>query len=115
MHDHAYLLHYRDLVDSARENDPSEYVKYLRGQPRFRDGSLKNLPDAAIILHDTRLEEHLAILGISSTRIRPVQTGTTDPKLLYIVYPEGDSPGFIMNRGLPGGGGITTQAAASIL
>lgn len=98
-------------LDSPRQIEPKGYIDYLRTQPRFSDGLLDRLPQDAIILHDSRIEEHLAILGVDQTRLRPLTTGTTDPNFLFIVYADDGRPELLLNAGLPGGGGISTQAA----
>lgn len=108
----SYLDHILPHLNSARLNSPQGYIDYIKQQPRFSDGGLKDLPTSGIILHDTRLEEHLAIMGVDGSRLRKVNIGTTDPNIFYIVYGNaGSQDSFILNRGMPGGGGITTQAA----
>lgn len=102
---------YKEYVQSQRVNDPAGYIEFLRTQPRFNGGALENLPKHAIVLHDARVEEHLVKLGYSQTDYRTVETGTTDPNLIYVVYGKNGDPDFMINRGLPGTGGIATQAA----
>lgn len=102
---------YKDYVKSERVNDPAGYIEFLRHQNRFKGGALENLPKHAIILHDARVEEHLVRLGYSQTDYRCVETGTTDPNLIFVVYGKNGDPDFMINRGLPGTGGISTQAA----
>jgi uridine phosphorylase len=96
---------------SERVNDPKDYIAYLKTQPRFKGCSLDSIPPSGIILHDARVEEHLVKLGYSESEYRLIATGTTDPNIMYLVHGHGDHPDFILNRGLPGAGGITTQAA----
>ena len=84
-----------------------DYVAYLKSE-RFTRGELDNLPRSAIILHHDDVEGYLRELGHS--RWEKLQLGQTDPNLMYVVREPGKSP-FIINRGLPGAGGITTQAA----
>jgi uridine phosphorylase len=96
---------------SERVNDPADYIAYLKTQRRFKDCTLDNLPRDAIILHDARVEEHLVRLGYSEADYRLIETGTTDPNALFVVYGRGEHPDFIVDRGLPGAGGIATQAA----
>src|SRR5256885_578266 len=92
-------------VVSDRINDPSEFINYLKTQPRFRTGILDLLPKHAIILHDARPEEFLTHLGYSATGETLVLTGMTDPNLMYIVYEKPGTVSFLLNRGLPGCGG----------
>lgn len=97
---------------SRRMNPPKGYIDYLRTQPRFRAGILDDFPPYGVVLHDTRVQEHLARIGVPSSQILPIRTGTTDPNLLlHVMDADKEKPGFILNRGLPGGGGISTQAA----
>jgi len=49
--------------ESARVNDPVDYVKYLKNEPRFKGCGLDQLPKHAIILHDAAPNEHLVRLG----------------------------------------------------
>ncbi len=50
-------------------------------------------------------------LGYSGSDCRQIKTGMIDPNLLYLVRGRGGDPDFIINRGLPGAGGIAPQAA----
>jgi hypothetical protein len=95
--------------DGRRMIFPQDYIDYLKSSV-FTHGELDNLPKSAVILHDCKVEEHLKRLGFSGEEYSRLETGTTDPNLMYIVR---NSSGidFILNRGLPGAGGIATQAA----
>jgi purine-nucleoside phosphorylase len=95
--------------DTKRTILPQEYITYLKSSV-FTHGELDSLPKSAVILHDCKAEEHLRRLGFSETDWKGLQTGTTDPNLMYIVR-RSHGPDFILNRGLPGAGGIATQAA----
>lgn len=103
---HDYLEYNR----TPRDIDPADFISYLRQQPRFKTIDLSSIPRHAIILHDASPEEQLDRLGIDPESYVAIQTGSTDPNVLYVVRSEqhGD---FVLNRGLPGAGGITTQAA----
>src|SRR5438552_4085503 len=94
---------------SGRVNDPAEYIAYLRSQPRFKRWPLTQMPKYGIVLHDTRLDDALSRVGYSESDYTAIQTGTTDPNLLYVVESRNGAPSFIVNRGLPGAGGIATQ------
>jgi len=87
---------------------PSDYVDYLRKE-KFTHGELDRLPTVAIILHHDDVEAYLRALDY--TKWERLQTGETDPNVMFIVRDEPGKRGFIVNRGLPGAGGITTQAA----
>lgn len=86
---------------SERVNDPNDYIAFLKTQPRFKGCGLDGLPPYAVILHDASLEEYLVKLGYSGSDCRQIETGTTDPNLLYLVRGRGGDPDFIINRGLP--------------
>ncbi len=103
--------HYVDHVSSRRLNKPAGYIDYLKTQPRFASGILDDFPRVGVILHDTRVLEHFILLGLPSSRVTRIETGTTDPNVLFVVYGESKQPSFVVNAGMPGGGGITTQAA----
>ena len=64
----------------------------------------------AIILHNAKTEGLLESLGYSTNEWTALETGSTDPNVLYVVRPKGGS-GFIVNRGLPGAGGVAMQTA----
>jgi purine-nucleoside phosphorylase len=49
-------------------------------------------------------------LGYRDTEIEELRTGHTDPNILFVVRPKTGQP-FIVDRGLPGAGGISTQIA----
>jgi purine-nucleoside phosphorylase len=85
---------------------PQDYVAYLKRE-KFTQGELDHLPSAAIILHHDDVEGYLRALGYS--KWEKLQTGETDPNVMYVVREQGKE--FIVDRGLPGAGGITTQAA----
>jgi purine-nucleoside phosphorylase len=102
---------YREYAASQRVNDPASYIEFLKTQPRFRNCALDDLPQHGIILHDARPEEHLVKLNYSVTDYRYIETGTTDPNIMYLVHGKDGDPDFLLNRGLPGTGGIATQAA----
>lgn len=97
--------------ESSRVNDPVDYIRFLRAEPRFRDCGLEALPKHGIILHDAEAPEHLVRLGYATEDVRLIETGTTDPNIMWLVHGKNHQPDFILNRGLPGAGGIATQAA----
>jgi uridine phosphorylase len=97
--------------DSPRVNDPAEYVTFLKGEPRFKGCSLDALPKHAIILHDAEAPEHIVRLGYTVEEFRFIETGTTDPNVMWLLFKKNGHPDFLLNRGLPGAGGIATQAA----
>ena len=105
------LEKYLQYTSSGRVNDPKEYIDYLKTQPRFKNCGFDHIPKHAIILHDAEVEEHIVRLGYSRSDYRVIETGSTDPNVLYLLYGHDGDPDCIVNRGLPGGGGISTQAA----
>lgn len=102
------LAEYSAHNDTERVIRADDYVAYLKRE-RFTKGELEKLPRAAIILHHDDVEGYLRALGYS--KWERLQLGETDPNLMFVVRGEPGKPEFIINRGLPGGGGITTQAA----
>jgi uridine phosphorylase len=50
-------------------------------------------------------------LGFYEDDCTELRTGTTDPSLLYVVRKQSFGCDFLLNRGMPGAGGISTQAA----
>jgi uridine phosphorylase len=96
---------------TPRDNLPQDYIAYLRTLTRFKHGELDGLPPFAVILHDAKVDEHLVRLGFFEDDYNELRTGTTDPNLLYVVRKPGFGCDFMLNRGMPGAGGIATQAA----
>jgi purine-nucleoside phosphorylase len=97
--------------NSGRLNDPDEYIRYLKTQGRFKRLSIDTVPPYAILLHDSRTEDALVSLGYSPSDYVDVQTGSTDPNVVFFIAGRNGAPDFLVNRGLPGGGGAATQAA----
>ena len=102
----AYLAY----ADGPTVNDPADYIAWLKTQPRFRNGELDHLPDRAVILHHVDVRGMLNRLGYPDSQIEELRIGRIDPNVLFVVRPTSERP-FIVNRGLPGAGGISTQAA----
>lgn len=102
----AYTSH----ADSASVNIPSDYINWLKQQPQFQGGKLDNLPTGAIVLHNVDVRKMLIGLGYRDAEIEEISTGHTDPNVLFVVRPT-SGQGFIVNRGMPGAGGISTQIA----
>jgi len=103
------LAEYSTFNDSPRDIVPQDYIAYLKSNT-FTHGELDNLPRCAVILHYADMDKFLGLLGYQPTEWTEIATGTTDPNLLYVVRPKSGNS-FIVNRGLPGAGGIATQAA----
>jgi purine-nucleoside phosphorylase len=101
---------YSAYAESPAVNSPADYIAWLKKQPQFKDGRLDHLPDRAIILYHVDVRGMLNGLGYGDREIDEIQTGHTDPNTLFIVRPK-SGPAFIVNRGLPGAGGVSTQAA----
>ncbi|MBS3121456.1 hypothetical protein J4434_01050 [Candidatus Woesearchaeota archaeon] len=95
--------------NGTREIDPKGYIDWLK-ESVFTHGELDNLPKCGIILHDAKVEQHLQKLGFNASQYKIIETGSTDPNLIYIVR-KNFGKDFILNRGLPGAGGVATQAA----
>lgn len=101
---------YNTYTGSQRSIDPKGYIEYLK-QTRFTHGELDSIPPYAIILHDTRVTDFLDSLDFSGEEIDTLQTGTTDPNVLYVVRSKKQDINFVICSGLPGTGGIATQIA----
>jgi len=97
--------------EGPRVNQPADYISFLKTEARFKNCGLDNLPKHAIILHDAEAREHIVRLGYAVEDFRFIATGTTDPNIMWLIFAKGNEPAFILNRGLPGAGGIATQAA----
>ncbi len=95
---------------SQRLIEPYSYADHLK-KTRFKNHELDSLPKFAIILHDTQIEEYLSFLNIKDGEIKKIQLGQVNPNYLYIIKSEKIGVNFIINPGLPGAGGISTQAA----
>jgi purine-nucleoside phosphorylase len=108
--DFKVLEAYTRYADTAAVNNPTDYISWLKQQPRFRDGKLDNLPDAAIILYSVDVRSILNSLGFPDTEIEEIPTGHTTPNVIFVVKRSSGS-GFIVNRGMPGAGGVSTQIA----
>ena len=105
------LAEYAEFAGSERNNLPESYIDFLR-KTRFTHGELDHLPPFAVILYGNP-EKYLARLGVTADQYSRIELGTTDPNALYVVRPPGHAP-FLLNWGLPGGGGVATQAAELI-
>lgn len=103
------LEDYPKYGDTVRMNRPESHIAWLK-QHRFTHGELDRLPAYAIILHASNVTDYLGDLGYASNSYQALDIGSSDPNLLYVVTrPSGDR--FIIDRGLPGAGGITSQVA----
>ncbi len=101
---------YGAYADSPAVNSPADYIAWLKRQPQFKGGQLDHLPDRAVILYHVDVRGMLNGLGYGDSEIEEIRTGHTDPNVLFVVRPK-TRPAFIVDRGLPGAGGISTQAA----
>ncbi len=100
---------YTRHAETARIGHPSVFIGFLRTQV-YTSGELDNLPPYAIVLHDSRVGQYLRDLGYTSADYDSLKIGQTDPTMLYVVRPRA-GVSFMVVGGLPGGGGIATQAA----
>jgi hypothetical protein len=91
-----------------RVNTPEDEIKWLR-KNQLTSGELDDFPTSAIILHRVDVEQYLKDLGFAGF-YKSFSYGFTDPSLIYVVRKPGIEP-FAVARGLPGAGGITTEAA----
>ncbi|MFA5806162.1 MAG: hypothetical protein WC879_16115 [Melioribacteraceae bacterium] len=95
---------------SLRLIEPYSYIDHLK-KTRFKNHELDSLPIFGIILHDTQLDDYFSFLEIKPNEVKKIQLGQVNPNYLYIIHKEKFGVKFIINPGLPGAGGIATQAA----
>jgi purine-nucleoside phosphorylase len=102
------LEEYADHPGTERLNTPSDEIQWLR-KTQLTHGELDDFPEAAIILHRVDVERYLKELGFGGY-YKSFSYGFTDSVLVFVVRKPGMTP-FAVARGLPGAGGITTEAA----
>jgi hypothetical protein len=102
------LEEYADHPGTERLNTPSDEIQWLK-KTQLTHGELDDFPEVAIILHRVDLERYLNELGFGGC-YKSFSYGFTDPVLVFVVRKPGMTP-FVVARGLPGAGGITTEAA----
>jgi uridine phosphorylase len=102
------LEEYADHPGTERLNTPSDEIQWLK-KTQLNHGELDDFPEVAIILHRVELERYLNELGFGGY-YKSFSYGFTDPVLVFVVRKPGMAP-FVVARGLPGAGGITTEAA----
>jgi purine-nucleoside phosphorylase len=95
---------------SQRLIEPYSYIDHLK-KTRFKNYELDSLPIFGIILHDTQLDDYFSFLEIKPNEVKKIQLGQVNPNYLCIIHKEKLGVNFIINPGLPGAGGIATQAA----
>jgi len=95
---------------SQRLIEPYSYIDHLK-KTRFKNHELDSLPIFGIILHDTQIDDYFSFLDIKPKEVKKIQLGQVNPNYLYIIHKEKLGVKFIINPGLPGAGGIATQAA----
>ena len=102
------LDEYAHHPGSERLNTPTDEIEWLR-KHQLIHGELDDFPQGAIILHRVDVERHLKELGFEGY-YKSFSYGFTDPVLVFVVRRPGMRP-FAVVRGLPGAGGVTTEAA----
>jgi uridine phosphorylase len=102
------LEQYADHPGTERLNTPSDEIQWLK-KTQLTHGELDDFPEVAIILHRVEIERYLNELGFGGY-YKSFSYGFTDPVLVFVVRKPGITP-FAVARGLPGAGGITTEAA----
>ena len=101
------LQEYSAFNASERINDPADFIAFLK-RSRFKHGELDHLPDTAIILHLAELEPVVKEAGDEVQRV--LETGSAVPNQIVLARRKNGST-YLVNRGLPGAGGISIQAA----
>jgi hypothetical protein len=102
------LDEYAHHPGTERLNRPADEIEWLRAHQLIH-GELDDFPEAAIILHRVDVERYLKELGFEGYT-KSFSYGFTDPVLVFVVRRPGMRP-FAVARGLPGAGGVTTEAA----
>jgi purine-nucleoside phosphorylase len=102
------LDEYAHHAGTERLNTPTDEIEWLR-KHQLTHGELDDFPEAAIILHRVDVERYLKELGFGGY-YKSFTYGFTDPILVFVVRKPGMQP-FAVVRGLPGAGGVTTEAA----
>jgi uridine phosphorylase len=102
------LDEYAHHPGTERLNTPSDEIEWLK-RNQLTHGELDDFPEVAIILHRVDIERYLNELGFGGY-YKSFSYGFTDPALVFVVRKPGTRP-FAVARGLPGAGGITTEAA----
>ncbi|HEY6843929.1 MAG TPA: hypothetical protein VI391_07160 [Thermoanaerobaculia bacterium] len=106
------LREYVSSNDSERQNSPADYVAFLK-RSRFTRGELDRLPANAIVVYAEPISL-LHDIGFTDAEIgKPLKLGTSDPTVLFVIRPR-NGAAFMLEQGLPGGGGISTQTAELI-
>ncbi len=103
----APLSEYARHSNTSRLNDPADYIAYLK-KTRFKNGELDRLPSVAIILHSTEPEKFIETAGDEVTHVYEI--GSASPNRLLVATRK-NGTAYLVNRGLPGAGGIEAQAA----
>ncbi len=101
---------YTRYASSPAVNSPGDYIGWLKQQPQFQGGKLDDFPTRAIVLHYVDVRKMLSALGYGDAEIEEIPIGHIDPNMLFVVRPK-TGRAFVVNRGLPGAGGISTQIA----
>jgi purine-nucleoside phosphorylase len=102
------LGEYADHPGRERLNTPSDEIQWLK-RNQLTHGELDDFPEVAIVLYRVDVERYLNELGFGGY-YKSFSYGFTDPVLVFVVRKPGMTP-FAVARGLPGAGGITTEAA----
>ena len=103
----APLSEYTRNNISTRLNDPADYIAYLK-KTRFKNGELDHLPSVAIILHSTEPEKFIDAAGDEVAHVYEI--GSASPNRLLVATRK-NGTAYLVNRGLPGAGGIEAQTA----
>jgi len=108
---HHILNEYtNNLTDSDRQS-ANGFINFLRSEV-YKNGELDNFPEFAVILYDAKPEHILLSLGFNTKRDWvDMDIGFSAPNRMLIVEKTKQWPRFVLNVGLPGAGGVTTQTA----
>jgi purine-nucleoside phosphorylase len=101
-----YTKYNHSPIDKA---SPLNYINYVKNRQETKC-NLRDLPDKGIILYYANTSELLNSIGIPPSEYEACEIGTTAPSELFIVKQKSGNA-YVINRGLPGAGGVATQVA----
>src|SRR4051812_39773760 len=108
------LSEYTRHLDTERIVRPEGFNQYVKAR-YYPHGELDHLPTSAIILYTARVEDALKRAGYGEKDWTRLEIGESVSNVIYVVRPGagGDrlGEGFIVNRGLPGAGGVAAQVS----
>jgi len=107
---HVLSEYTNNLADSDRQSAKG-FINFLRSAV-YKNGELDNFPEYAVILYDAKPERILLSMGFDAKHDWvDMDIGFSAPNRMLIVEKTKQWPRFVLNVGLPGAGGVTTQTS----